>query len=207
MSHVALLTTRRPAAPEALAALPPGSLALRHRARAAGPDWSGLICVPLESPDTEAVRSLATELDGDLVRAALGRVQPGLDMWSPGSARGAAVHITEYIRSDPAHRAEYYGTQLTASGPAMRELWETGLVQRFVGVEVIDDVVPGPGEPWDLLHVTSFSLRRLPRMLRWRREFDRHAQAAGFADMKALSALWSTQRTMDQVRSTLLLAP
>jgi hypothetical protein len=208
--HVALITTAHPLPAVAVAGLPSGALVLRHRARPDGPAWTGLVAVPLGAEaGADAVLDLVDALGVRPERAALGRVQPGLDLWAPGSARGPAVHVTEYITSDPTHREAYYGSQGAVSGPAMRDLWHGGLVQRFVGVEVLHDVVPGRGDdtPWDLLHVTSFSLAALPRMLGWRRLFDRHAQAAGYPDMRSLSARWAGQRTMHQVRSRLLRGP
>ncbi|MGO3885552.1 MAG: hypothetical protein ACTJHU_04575 [Mycetocola sp.] len=131
-------------------------------------------------------------------RAAHARIQPGLDLWDAPGGQRRSIGIVEYVHSQPATRESYYRSQEEVSGPAMRELWAGGLVQRFVGAEIVTDLLSiRAGEPeWDLLHLTSFPLTALPRMLSWTQLFDKHAQAAGLASMAALKQQWQSQRSM-----------
>ncbi|NJQ07207.1 hypothetical protein [Streptomyces lonarensis] len=179
-------------------ARPHGALLLHHR-RA---PWSVAACVPVADADVGEVAAAVRAAALRPVRVAVGRVQPGLDMWRPHGPARASLGIHEYVTSRPATRAAYYRSQYAASAPAMRELWAAGRVQRFVGVEVCEDLEPTAHGGWDVLHVTSLTLGPLPRMLFWSRRFDTHARAAGYAGgVRELRAQWERQREKQQGRS------
>ncbi|HHU40366.1 MAG TPA: hypothetical protein GXZ45_13930 [Propionibacterium sp.] len=131
----------------------------------------------------------------------LARVQPGLDMWRPHGRERAAIGVVEYVTSAPEARQAYYDSQYAASGPSMRELWELGWVQRFVGFEVLRDLIPTDHGDWDVLHLTSLAVTALPRMLMWTRRFDEHARQAGYSSMRELQRRWDTQRTKIERRA------
>jgi hypothetical protein len=202
-SQPVLVLTTTPAGRDRLRALatPPAAgstdrtarpLAYRHRPALTGPDRCAAVLVTPVRDRAHAL-DLAAGTGDALVRAALGRVQPGLDLWAP-RVPGREVVLYEYVTSDPAGRAAYYRDQEEVSGPAMQELWAEGLVSRFVGIEVTEHLA-GHGS-WDVLHLTALRLGALPAMTRWGSRFDRHAQAAGHPDMAAVRADWGTRRTM-----------
>jgi hypothetical protein len=170
-------------------------LVVTHR-RAADREWAAVV----RTPAAEAASLVArVRADGvTLQRAAHARIQRGLDLWQPATGRRRAIGIYEYVRSEPSARDEYYRSQYEVSGPAMRALWERGLVQRFVGAELVEDIVPAPPgtADWDVLHLTQFAVAALPRMLSWTALFDEHARAAGHASMAELKRAWRTQRSM-----------
>jgi hypothetical protein len=183
------------------ASLPGGTLLVQHR----GTPWrqtaiirlGGVPAVPL----AERVVAAAT----DPVRAVLARVQPGLEMWDPRGKPRIGVGVVEYVTSAPETRQAYYDSQYAASGPAMRELWSLGWVQRFVGFEAREDLIATEHGGWDVLHVTELSLLAMPRMLFWARHFDEYARRAGCGTMRELSAQWDAQRTKIEQRATIQL--
>ncbi len=177
--------------------LPAGTLLLLHR----GTAWSQTACIPLARADAGAFSERVQESVTEPMRVAVGRVQPGLDMWRPHGPARAAIGVVEYVTSAPETRQDYYRSQYTASAPAMRELWELGHVQRFVGFEIHDDLIPTDHGGWDVLHVTALTIRSLPKMARWTRRFDEHAQRAGYGSMRDLQARWATQRTKIERRT------
>lgn len=175
--------------------LPEGTLLLRHRRV----PWRATAVIPLV-PEDHTV-SVLRKLAGAgvlLTRAAHARIQDGLDMWEAKGEQLPSLTVYGYVTSDPETRAEYYESQYRASAPAMRELWEAGHVQRFVGLEIIEDFVPTRQATWDVLHVTSIAVGRIPFMLRWTSHFDAHARAAGYPSTEALKARWDEQRTKKQ---------
>jgi len=192
----------RPRSDRRWPSLPERALQLHHRpltARRA--QWTSIALVPLESREQAPALIAGLGVRGDAVqRAALARVQPGLDLWQPRSGRGRPrVSLLEYVWSRPAHRQAYYETQYTLSGPAMRHLWERGNVCQFVGIEVLSELRDaGPGADWDVVHLTSFTPANLLRMLGWKREFEAFAREAGYQSLAAVTAEWRRQREIEK---------
>jgi hypothetical protein len=182
-------------------ALPGGTLLVRH----GGIPWRLAAVIPLAGEPAAPLAGRIVAAATDPVRAVLARVQPGLQMWRPRGKPRVGVGVVEYVTSAPETRQAYYDSQYAASGPAMRELWELGWVQRFVGFEVRQDLVPTEHGGWDVLHVTELSLLAMPRMLLWTRHFDEHAGRAGYGTMRDLQAQWDTQRTKLERRANIRL--
>ena len=142
-----------------------------------------------------------------LLRDPLMQQQPGLDMVfakeNGARTEPRMIQWIEYVFSAPARREAYYRSQEDTSGPAMRELWERGLVGRFIGFENPQLLYCAPGfVNWDVLHVIGMTpwqlLRFMPRM---GRTFDRHAKAAGRGGRKAMFARWEEQRDIIKLTS------
>ncbi|MGG6286657.1 hypothetical protein ACQ4M3_34195 [Leptolyngbya sp. AN03gr2] len=137
-----------------------------------------------------------------LRRLALMTMQPGLNMlFAKHNGRATEQRIIqwfEYVSCDPAAREDYYRCQSEVSGPAMRSLWDRGLVARFMGFEEREVLYSSPGFPAsDVLHVIGMTpwqlLSFLPRM---RPALDRFAKAAGRGSGRAMFERWGRQRTL-----------
>ncbi|MFO6431376.1 hypothetical protein ACLBKT_14935 [Erythrobacter sp. W302b] len=179
-------------------------LPLTHdRASHNGVDWTATALILGNASALEAgAEHLLDARPETLRRLALMTMQPGLDMlFAKHNGRAAEqrmIQWIEYVSCDPAAREDYYRCQSEVSGPAMRSLWDRGLVARFMGFEEREVLYSSPGFPaWDVLHVIGMTpwqlLRFLPRMCP---AFDRFAKAAGRGSRRAMFEQWGHQRTL-----------
>lgn len=185
--------------PEGLTVIP-----LSHRQVSQGSANWNASAVVIGSPDRVAAASegLLRASPKSMERLAQMRLQPGLDMLftkSNGSALAPRmIQWIEYVFCEPKERRDYYDSQYDTSGPAMRELWDRGLVGRFLGFETSQVLYCSPGFPsWDVLHMIGITPWQLIRFMpRVSRTFDRYAKATGRGGRKKMFARWDEQRAI-----------
>lgn len=177
--------------------LPTGALSVSHKPL----PWVATAAVPHDVEAPESVKARLEHSGVEIFRLATARVQPGLDMWEPAGRPRRSIGIYEYVTSTESGREAYYESQYSASGPAMRELWQSGYVQRFVGFELLEDLVPTEHGEWDVFHVTELTVRHFGQMLFWGKRFDKYARAAGYGSVRELKTQWDQWRTKSQGRA------
>lgn len=142
-----------------------------------------------------------------LARLVMMDVQPGIEMLYAKSnglkIEPRMIQFIEYVFSDPSEREDYYASQYDTSAPAMRSLWEKGLVGRFLGFENPDVLYCVPGFPnWDVLHLIGLTpwqmLRFMPRVNSF---FDRFAKQTGRVSRNELFNKWDRQREIIKLRA------
>ncbi|MEM6706345.1 MAG: hypothetical protein AAF690_26770 [Acidobacteriota bacterium] len=176
---------------------------LHKRLTQNGAGWNAsLLVFPDETERAREVgETLVQQRDESTCRVALLQLQPTIDMLYP-KQRGqnwerGEVQLVEYVTSKVEERDDYYRCQQEVSGPAMREVWETGVLSRFLGFELQETLWRAESCPdWDVVHLAAGARRRaIPFVLSTRKALDQHSRAAGRGSLKHLRQRWDTQRT------------
>lgn len=191
---------------EALDLIPENAIALPISHRPAERDdcrWNAtLIVLGTDDALSRAADQILASRSEALARLATMDVQKGIDMlYAKSDGRRIEprmIQFIEYVFSDPAQRDDYYACQYDTSAPAMRSLWEKGLVGRFLGFERPDILHSVPDFPdWDVLHLIGMTpwqmLRFMPRV---NSTFDFYAKRAGRGSRKAMFKKWDEQRAI-----------
>ncbi|MEO0872284.1 MAG: hypothetical protein AAFY19_10080 [Pseudomonadota bacterium] len=206
--HATFSTAAKPDAAlrEAVALMPDdlSVLPMAHRpAKRGDRRWNAtLIALGTDDAlDHASDRLLASQSDY-LMRLAIMDVQEGIDMLYAKSdgltLEPRMIQFVEYVFSQPAERDDYYACQYDTSAPAMRSLWEKGLVGRFLGFENPQLLYSATDFPnWDVLHLIGMTpwqmLRFMPRV---NAAFDQFAEKAGRGTRKAVAKKWDRQREL-----------
>ncbi len=133
-------------------------------------------------------------------------LQEGLDMFYPLHGglgeESKLIQAIEYVRSFPETKAEYYETQTTFSGPAMRRLHSRDRNGRFIGFEIVRRLYQHERMlELDVIHLSGFTLWQTIKCIPYfRAAFQKAAEDIGEPSGRAIMKGWDRQRVKHTFR-------